>query len=151
MSLCSIVIVHCFSLACIRHTEAIFTCLHAQTLAPINYDDVLSVRHSSEVMRCFENISRVTMDSTLQFLLAKIQAPGIDSKIGALSVIRHLTTRLPQEMASRKETLVACMLSLLSDPSTAMRRAIVVTVPVFASAGLLACDGAPEVMAFHVG
>ncbi len=90
------------------------------------------------------------MDATLQFLLLKIQAPGIDSKIGALSIIRHLTTRLPQEMESRKETLVACLLSLLSDSSIVMRRAIVSTVPVFASAGLLACDGAPEVMSFHI-
>jgi hypothetical protein len=73
----------------------------------------------------------------LQFLLAKIQAPGVDSKIGAISVIRHLRTRLPQEMESRKETLVACLLSRLNDPTTLMRRAVVTTVPVFASAGLL--------------
>jgi hypothetical protein len=101
-------------------------------------------------MRCFENISRVTMDATLQFLLLKIQSPGVESKIGALGVIRHLTTRLPQEMQSRKETMVACLLSLLSDSSILMKRAIVTTIPVFASAGLLACDGAPELITFHV-
>jgi len=32
-----------------------------------------------------------------------------------------------------------------------MRRAIVAAVPVFAQAGLLACDGAPELLAFHAG
>ncbi|CAM6090973.1 unnamed protein product [Calypogeia fissa] len=103
-------------------------------------DQSLYLKNYNEVMRCFVTIGMVFPDDMFQELVHRIGSREETTRLGALSVLKHLLTRLSESWIQRKSALAEALKPLLHEQDLNTRKAVAELIVTMAAKGYLEVD-----------
>ncbi|EFA77696.1 hypothetical protein PPL_12305 [Heterostelium album PN500] len=114
---------------CIKHNlrlqlepqlPAIFQTLHPLVCVTPDFNNPSSFKTFNEVLRCFEIIGRGFSDPLVHFLSQRLEIKDSRSRGGSLSILRHIITRLDNELGEEKKCLILSAVKPLVQTETSL-------------------------------
>ncbi|XP_048450050.1 maestro heat-like repeat-containing protein family member 1 [Rhincodon typus] len=95
--------------------DNLLSILHPQVCTPLDYSNHTAVRNHNEALRCFTVLARAYTDRLMAFLLQKLEVHNERTRIGTLTVIKHLINSASQQLESKKSLILAGMKFTIQD------------------------------------
>ncbi|KAL3699532.1 hypothetical protein R1sor_017554 [Riccia sorocarpa] len=113
-------------------------------------DPSFYLKNINEVMRCFVTIGIVYPEETFHELIHRIGTREESARLGALSVLKHLLTRLSESWQARRGALTDSVKALVHESDLNTRKAIAELILSMAANGYMEADSSEVFMEFLV-
>ncbi|BBN19571.1 maestro heat-like repeat-containing protein family member 1 [Marchantia polymorpha subsp. ruderalis] len=113
-------------------------------------DPSFYLKNHNEVMRCFVTIGVVCPEDMFHDLIHRIGSREEGTRLGALSVLKHLLTRLSETWMTRRTALAESVKSLLQESDLNTRKAVAELIVAIAANGYMEADSSELFMEFLV-
>uniref|UniRef100_A0A665TPT5 Maestro heat-like repeat family member 1 n=1 Tax=Echeneis naucrates TaxID=173247 RepID=A0A665TPT5_ECHNA len=124
--------------------------LHQQVSAPVDYNNPPTVKNHNEVLRCFSLLANSFPDRLVMFVLQKLENSNERSRMGSLSVLRHLINSTTSTMESKKLLILASIRQPMADQSNKVKKCVVQVISAMAHHGYLELEGGELLVRFIV-
>ncbi|XP_034031218.1 maestro heat-like repeat-containing protein family member 1 isoform X2 [Thalassophryne amazonica] len=124
--------------------------LHLQVSAPVDYSDPPTVKNHNEVLRCFSLLANSFPDRVVMFVLQKLENSNERSRIGSLTVLRHLINSATSTMENKKLLILASIRQPMADHSNKVKKRVVQVISAMAHHGYLELEGGELLVRFIV-
>eukprot|EP00004_Rigifila_ramosa_P005673 TRINITY_DN1633_c0_g1_i5.p1 TRINITY_DN1633_c0_g1~~TRINITY_DN1633_c0_g1_i5.p1 ORF type:complete len:1396 (+),score=325.85 TRINITY_DN1633_c0_g1_i5:37-4224(+) len=120
--------------------------------APEAIKDAAVSKNYNEVLRCFEVIGRVFIDTLISSILQRLEQPNPPVRIGTLALLKHLVARLPEvfEAQERRPMIVSGVKPLVLDQNPGVRKTFSQLIMAMAGSGYLNLEGGQTLIEFVV-
>ena len=115
-----------------------------------DYSNPGMVKSYNEILRCFESICHAFSDRLMAFIFLKLEDPKESSRVGNLSVLKHLINSSGKELADKRELVVSGLRPLLGDKSTKVRSVLAQVIIALAHHDYLALEGGQVLVQFVI-
>nr|XP_046255582.1 maestro heat-like repeat-containing protein family member 1 isoform X1 [Scatophagus argus] len=130
--------------------DSLLLALHQQVSAPVDYSNPPTVKNHNEVLRCFSLLANAFPDRLVMFVLQKLENSNERSRVGSLSVLRHLINSTTSTMESRKLLILASIRQPMADHSNKVKKRVVQVISAMAHHGYLELEGGELLVRFIV-
>ncbi|XP_062917599.1 maestro heat-like repeat-containing protein family member 1 [Mobula hypostoma] len=89
--------------------------LHQQICFSVGSKNSLGRKNHGEILRCFTLLAPVYADTLVDFLLPRLDNVEQQTRLGTLSILRHLISSASSHLAQKKAAIVAAMKPVLVD------------------------------------
>lgn len=85
-----------------------------------DYAQPTTVKNHYEVLRCFEIVARSHLTQTLAYLLLKAETPAEKTRVGSLTVLKHLVNALKDQLVPHVPSIqvIFCFFFIKKKPPT---------------------------------
>ncbi|XP_035386626.1 maestro heat-like repeat-containing protein family member 1 isoform X2 [Electrophorus electricus] len=130
--------------------DGLLTALHQQVCSPVDYDKPPTVKNHNEVLRCFTIIANAFPDRLMVFVLQRLENSNERSRIGSLTVLRHLINSTSSIMETKKLLVLASIKQPLADHSNKVKQRVVQVISAMAHHGYLELEGGEVLVRFII-
>uniref|UniRef100_A0A3B5BK37 Maestro heat like repeat family member 1 n=1 Tax=Stegastes partitus TaxID=144197 RepID=A0A3B5BK37_9TELE len=130
--------------------ESLLFALHQQVSAPVDYSNPPTVKNHNEVLRCFSLLAKAFPDRLVMFVLQKLENSNERSRMGSLSVLRHLINSATSLMETKKLLILASIRQPMADHSNKVKKRVVQVISAMAHHGYLELEGGELLVRFIV-
>ncbi|XP_059496590.1 maestro heat-like repeat-containing protein family member 1 [Stegostoma tigrinum] len=123
--------------------------LHPQVCTPLDYSNHMAVRNHNEVLRCFTVLARAYADRLIAFLLQRLEVHNERTRIGTLTVIKHLINSASQQLESKKSLILAGM-KLTTQDNNKVKWMMAQVISAMAHHDYLELDGGEAMVEFII-
>lgn len=132
------------------YLENIYNALFPQITAPLDYDNPMSIKNYNEVLRCFTVISRSFSSKLMAILLQKLESNNEKTRIGILSILKHLINAGGSSMDEMQELLLSGLKILLSESNNKVKKVLAQVIIAMAHHQYLENEGGHLMIEFIV-
>eukprot|EP01094_Clydonella_sp_ATCC50884_P016628 TRINITY_DN2764_c0_g1_i4.p1 TRINITY_DN2764_c0_g1~~TRINITY_DN2764_c0_g1_i4.p1 ORF type:complete len:993 (-),score=383.24 TRINITY_DN2764_c0_g1_i4:263-3241(-) len=134
--------------------NVILNVIHPLVCQPGIFDDPEQMKNANEILRCFEIIGHVFSDQLLEYLLVRLdllKQKSATIRAGTLNILRHLITRLDDQLADKKERIISGVKPLVeSETALDGKRVLAQLVIAMSSHDYLLLEGGESLVEFIV-
>lgn len=109
-----------------------------------------ALRHSGEVLRCFEILCRALPDQVLTFVVNRFQIKQTWVRVGSLVILRQFVNSLDGVLRDRRSIIMSAVTTLVAEPEVGIRKTVLQLVTAMANQGYLALEGGETLVRFVV-
>ncbi|GCB76262.1 hypothetical protein scyTo_0018318 [Scyliorhinus torazame] len=102
--------------------------LHQQMCHSVGPNNHRAIKNQNEILRCFTVLAPAYADSLVDFLLPKLENTDEQTRVGTLSILRHLISSVSSHLEGKKAQIVAAIKPMLLDNSTNQEKKLVAQV-----------------------
>ncbi|XP_067849538.1 maestro heat-like repeat-containing protein family member 1 [Heptranchias perlo] len=128
--------------------EGLLNNLHEQLCVLVNSNDQLAAENHNQILGCFTVLAQDHANSLMEFLLPQLEPNNPQTRLGTLSVLKHLIRAVPSQLERRKAQIVAGLKPTLLDNSNNVKKLIVETIGAMAHEGYLDLEGGKIMVEF---
>ncbi|XP_069113199.1 maestro heat-like repeat-containing protein family member 1 isoform X7 [Argopecten irradians] len=132
------------------HLEQLLGTLFPQIFNPPDYNNPNSVKNHNEVLRCFAILARSFSGKLTGILLAKLDNNNEKTKIGILTIFKHLINAATDSMADKQEVVVSGLKSMVLEQNNKIKKIFAQVVIAMAHHNYLELEGGQQMMEFIV-
>ncbi|XP_060075327.1 maestro heat-like repeat-containing protein family member 1 isoform X2 [Ylistrum balloti] len=132
------------------HLEQLLATLFPQIFNPPDYNNPNSVKNHNEVLRCFAILARSFSGKLTGILLAKLDNNNEKTKIGVLTIFKHLINAATESMADKQEVVVSGLKSMVLEQNNKIKKIFAQVVIAMAHHNYLELEGGQQMMEFIV-
>ncbi|XP_076592672.1 maestro heat-like repeat-containing protein family member 1 isoform X1 [Chaetodon auriga] len=130
--------------------DSLLFALHQQVSAPVDYSNPPTIKNHNEVLRCFSLLANSFPDRLVLFVLQKLENSNERSRVGSLSVLRHLINSSTSTMESKKLLILASIRQPMADHSNKVKKHVIQVISAMAHHGYLELEGGELLVRFIV-
>ncbi|KAK7500196.1 hypothetical protein BaRGS_00008419, partial [Batillaria attramentaria] len=130
-----------------RHPEPLHI---TQIFLPIDHTNLNSMKNHNEVLRCFAIIAQAFSGKLVGILLAKLEANNEKTRMGILSIFRHIINSAVSAMEDKKEVVVSGLKTLCNENNNKVKKQFAQVVIAMAHHGYLELEGGQLMVEFIV-
>ncbi|ESO87809.1 hypothetical protein LOTGIDRAFT_234834 [Lottia gigantea] len=124
--------------------------LFGQMFIAIDYTNPLSIKNHNEVLRCFTILARAYSGKLVGILLSRLENNNEKTKIGILSIFKHLINSSESSMEDKKEVIVSGLKGICNEQNNKIRKVFAQVVIAMAHHGYLELEGGQLMIEFIV-
>ena len=132
------------------HLDTIMAALYPLVQTPPDYSNPQTVRSYNEILRCFESMCIPFSDRLMAFLFLKLKDPREMSRVGTLSVLKHLINSSGKQLSDKRELVVSGLRPMLTEKSTKVRSTLAQVIIAMAHHDYLSLVGGHVLIEFIV-
>ncbi|GAB1601977.1 maestro heat-like repeat-containing protein family member 1 isoform X2 [Argonauta hians] len=133
------------------YLENLYNTLFPQITAPLDYENPMSVKNYNEVLRCFTVISQSFSSKLMSILLQKLESNNEKTRIGILSILKHLINAgAGSGMDNMQELLLSGLKILLSESNNKVKKVLAQVIIAMAHHKYLENEGGHLMIEFIV-
>lgn len=132
------------------YLEQLYNTLFPQITASVDYTNPMSVKNYNEVLRCFAVISRSFSAKLVSMLLQKLESHNEKSRIGILSILKHLINAGGPSMENMQELLLSGLKILLNESNNKVKKVLAQVIIAMAHHQYLENEGGQMMIEFII-
>ncbi|XP_046558810.1 LOW QUALITY PROTEIN: maestro heat-like repeat-containing protein family member 1 [Haliotis rubra] len=132
------------------HFDNLFNILFAQVLQVPDYTNPLSIKNHNELLRSFTIIARSFSGRLVGLLLQKLETTNEKTRIGVLTIFKHIINSAGPSMEDKKEVVVSGLKNLCQDTNNKVKKVFAQVVIAMAHHGYLELEGGQLMVEFIV-
>ncbi|OWF48217.1 Maestro heat-like repeat-containing protein family member 1 [Mizuhopecten yessoensis] len=132
------------------HLEQLLGTLFPQIFNTPDYNNPNSIKNHNEVLRCFAILARSFSGKLTGILLAKLENNNEKTKIGILTIFKHLINAATESMADKQEVVVSGLKSMVLEQNNKIKKIFAQVVIAMAHHNYLELEGGQQMMEFIV-
>ncbi|KAL4234897.1 Mroh1p [Mactra antiquata] len=132
------------------HMEHVLGALFPQVFAPVDYNNPLSMKNQNEVLRCFAVIATSFSGKLTGILLQKLDQNNEKTKIGILTIFKHLINAAAPSMEDKKEVVLSGLKGVAQENSNKVKKAFAQVVIAMGHHDYMELEGGTQMIEFIV-
>ncbi|XP_071092263.1 maestro heat-like repeat-containing protein family member 1 [Haliotis cracherodii] len=132
------------------HFDNLFNILFSQVLQTPDYTNPLSIKNHNELLRSFTIIARSFSGRLVGLLLQKLETTNEKTRIGVLTIFKHIINSAGPSMEDKKEVVVSGLKNLCNDSNNKVKKVFAQVVIAMAHHGYLELEGGQLMVEFIV-
>ncbi|XP_072423817.1 maestro heat-like repeat-containing protein family member 1 [Chiloscyllium punctatum] len=130
--------------------DNLLSILHPQVCTPLDYSNHTAVKNHNEALRCFTVLARAYTDRLIAFLLQRLEVHSERTRIGTLTVIKHLINSASPQLESKKAQILAGMKFTIQDSNNKVKWMVAQVISAMAHHDYLELDGGEAMVEFII-
>ncbi|KAJ8303306.1 hypothetical protein KUTeg_019702 [Tegillarca granosa] len=130
--------------------DSVLSVLFPQIFAPLDYTNPMSVKNHNEVLRCFAILARSFSGKLTGILLQKLENGNEKTKIGILTIFKHLINAATEAMEDKQEVVVSGLKMMINEQNNKIKKIFAQVVIAMAHHGYLELEGGQQMLEFIV-
>ncbi|GFS16071.1 maestro heat-like repeat family member 1 [Elysia marginata] len=132
------------------YLDNLLNILFSQIFQPVDYNNSMSIKNHNELLRSFAIIARAFSGKLVGILLTKLESKDEKTRIGILSIFKHVINAAVTAMEDKKEVVVSGLKGLCNDTNNKIKRMFAQVIIAMANHGYLELEGGHNMIEFIV-